>query len=542
MTDPLEILRQEAVRNDFASLGSGAWTVVYKSSPSSTATLSIYSAFAPKVYRQRALEASSWDMSIHGGTPGFIQSYSGGRRRTAYLRFGEPDGLEPVVIVQHFYGIKPDQTQISEEFRHFHNLWIDPQTGRHIKVEDDGTESLAAEVKPDEVKIRTKLLRQFQAARQLDLLLFIDSKVFTNDVLSEGELEALTEEKIDADGRYEFHAGTAGLLGDKAFSRFLGKKVFAAPPRRYAGVWPYDQEKEQYPEFIIGENEYGAPVRYTCDPDKLANYFGKNADAPHYLTPVFFRREVLQRYYENTEKYSVSDGYLRCGGLWGLQIDNNLTEYVSVFLGDLGRDLPAAERDYWRGFNVAPAGSMSETAVRRAFFAQPTAAAAPDLIFKATYVRFRAKWQETLGWDLYRGLELDDEHVLLRLRVPLIESQSEFEAQVLNLTKVLVDSLNEAQVQALLPTKVENEKGIAKFERWLTQEGYPNVQRDAAFLRQLQALRSRSAAHRKGSDYKQFVEKQLGQKTLTQAMIDLIVSGNTMLTDFADHFGVDLSW
>lgn len=60
-----------------------------------------------------------------------------------------------------------------------------------------------------------------------------------------------------------------------------------------------------------------------------------------------------------------------------------------VFLGDLGRDLPSSERDYWRTFNVAPAGRMSETAFRRSILGQFTDPKSPDLQFKWTYQRFR---------------------------------------------------------------------------------------------------------------------------------------------------------
>ena len=123
------------------------------------------------------------------------------------------------------------------------------------------------------------------------------------------------------------------------------------------------------PTFIIGEDQDGSSLEYSCDPDELANYFGANPNAPHYVTPVFFRRDVLQKYYEDTDKYAVEDGYLRCGGLWGVRIDNDQPDYVMVFLGDLRRDLPAAERDYWRSFNIAPVGPMSETAFRRSFLA-----------------------------------------------------------------------------------------------------------------------------------------------------------------------------
>ncbi|MCY3952304.1 MAG: hypothetical protein OXG55_01460 [bacterium] len=187
-------------------------------------------------------------------------------------------------------------------------------------------------------------------------------------------------------------------------SSLYGRKVLKAPPRTKAGIWPFDkQEKRIYHEFIIAENSDGEPVEHTCNPDHLANNFGANPDAPHYLTPVYFRREVLQRYYEFPEKFSIEASYLSCGGLWGLSIDNDHPDHVMVFLGDLGRDLPESERPYWRTFNIAPIGRPSRTAIRRSLFALPTAPEAPDLRFKSAYRLFKTEWQNSLAGHYFKS-------------------------------------------------------------------------------------------------------------------------------------------
>ena len=369
---------------------------------------------------------------------------------------------------------------------------MDPKGTQLIKVESDGSESVAAEITERSVKVRSNLLKQYQAARQLDLLLFIESIRFFAGLDKSTDFDALHEEQTTADAYSLFHAGVIPS-DDRPFSLYSAKKVLPPPARRKAAVWPYARPAETYPDFIIGEDAAGNPVRYTCDHHKLANYFGANPDAPHYLTSVFFRREVLQRYFERPEKYAVSDGRLSCGSLWGVQIDNNHPDYVMVFFGDLGRDLPASERDYWRSFNIPPVGGMSPTNFRRSFlghFAEPEAA---DLVFKSDYKRFRSAWAKTMGWDLLRELEPDDAHVLQRFRVPLSDSQPEFEAQVLSLTKLLVDYLNDKQLVTLLGSKIPGEQSIGKLERWLTQEGYPEVERDIAFL-----LRAATAALQDG--------------------------------------------
>jgi len=253
----------------------------------------------------------------------------------------------------------------------------------------------------------------------------------------------------------------------------------------------------------------------------LANYFGANPEAPNYLTPVYFRRHVLHKYYGNPEKYSVEDGLIRCSGSWILRMDNDGPDHVVVFLGDLGRDLPKSERDYWRSFNVAPEGNMSQTGVRRAFLGEWAEAQAPDFRVRAVYRRFVDDWQEQEGWALFREPRGPDANLLQQLRVPLTESQTEFEGSLDILAKLLSDGLNDKEVQRRLESRIKDEKSIAKFERWLRQEGYEHVDRDVKLLRDVQTLRSKAAAHRKGSDYEGTLGRLLGALRGRAAIIAL---------------------
>ncbi|MEM7066316.1 MAG: hypothetical protein AAF572_24505 [Cyanobacteria bacterium P01_B01_bin.77] len=65
-------------------------------------------------------------------------------------------------------------------------------------------------------------------------------------------------------------------------------------PKSKSGVWPYSESiKEVYEEFQIWETPDGEPITFSCDPSKLANSFGANPNAPDYLTPVYFKCDVL---------------------------------------------------------------------------------------------------------------------------------------------------------------------------------------------------------------------------------------------------------
>jgi hypothetical protein len=57
--------------------------------------------------------------------------------------------------------------------------------------------------------------------------------------------------------------------------------------------------------------------------------------------------------------------------LWGVDISFNSGGLVEVYLGDLGRDLPAAEWGHWQSYNVPPQGMMDEGRFRRDFLNQP---------------------------------------------------------------------------------------------------------------------------------------------------------------------------
>src|SRR5262249_36512628 len=120
-----------------------------------------------------------------------------------------------------------------------------------------------------------------------------------------------------------------------------------------------------YADFLIENPKGGEPILYSSNHRALRNRFGANADAPFYLTPVFFRREVLSKYLANPERYTVEDDYLRASTQWAIQIDKKHKEYVIVFLGDLGRDLPYKEQLHWKSFNVEPARGVSEVHFRR---------------------------------------------------------------------------------------------------------------------------------------------------------------------------------
>ncbi len=525
-------LLQDDVLKDFRQEGGDQWTTVYRQEyESGRINSGIFCALAPTSYRETALSDAGWDLLIRDYRPGFSQHHDGNQETTVYHRLGGVEPLEPLILSREFHGARPSYMELCEEFRLYHNLYWEASKSSFIKQYEDGTSETAVEVSKDLIRIRTKLLRQYQAARQMDLLLFIDSVRYADLVDAElpPDLE-LTTGDLKAT-RY------SGNQISPPFTRLLATKVIPSPTIEHSGIWPYESGDEYFPDFIIGLDENGRDVRYTCNPDALANSFGANPDAPHYLTPVHFRKEVLKRYYDASELYEVSDGILQCAALWSLRMDNDHADRVIVFLGDLGQDLPRVERDYWRSFNIAPDSILSATGYRRAIlgeFADPQSA---DLRFRSGYDQFVRNWQIAAGWSIYREPVGPDQSLLKQVRLPLDDSENEFKKSIESLALLMCDGLNDAELNARLSKGPPGERSIGKLERWLTQEGYEQVGRDIKLLRDIQKLRSTGVVHLKGSEYEPIRLAILGTEG-GHAGISALLSGCTQMLDDLVRFAI----
>lgn len=531
----LKWLLQSEWRETFIpSLGRDPWITVYFDKVTEDENLSMFSALIPNACVETSLRQISWDFHLEHGHPCFNQS----NKNLTYLRFGNLDDVEPFIIHRDFHGIRKSYNEIIEEFRHFHRLYHDFEKNQLLKFDDRGDETLVAKIKADKVEVRLKELRQFLAIKEMHLAIYFDFKLYSELILDEfpHELEYrkdLTYYKLRASSAENFHIGNY-----KSFSYLCGKKLISPLPLNRCGMWSFDEkDNRDYIDFIIGVDENGDSVKYSCNPDELANYFGDNADAPNYLTPVFFRREVLTKYYAHPERYSVEDGFLRCQRLWGLKLDNNHGEYIIVFLGDLGQDLPLDEQRYWRSYNVPPEGNISKVNFKRSFLAEATDPEQIDLMFKDRFIRFYENWKAIMGWSIFLKLAESDQHLFDALHIPLTDSQAEFDSQVLALTKVVIDSLNESEIVKETPGGNTETKGISKFEQFLKAHQYPNYEQQIKFLRNLQDLRSTGVAHRKGKQYKKIAET-FGLKDSNRADVlkKILFEAIDFLTSLESHF------
>ena len=142
---------------------------LYLSDSSPTHNHGIYCSLVPSSQVKDRLTNTSWDLSHGHGYPGTNIHYENGIDIATYYRFGDNSGVEPLIIDREFYDMRPDYIEICEEFRLFHRLYHDQKEDVYIKIDDAGKESIVAIVKPRNIKIRLKELKQFIAIKEMHL-------------------------------------------------------------------------------------------------------------------------------------------------------------------------------------------------------------------------------------------------------------------------------------------------------------------------------------------------------------------------------------
>ncbi|HVB20649.1 MAG TPA: hypothetical protein VNG51_01710 [Ktedonobacteraceae bacterium] len=204
------------------------------------------------------------------------------------------------------------------------------------------------------------------------------------------------------------------------------------------------RKNTQYATFIALDWKHGKTQECSCDPDKLGNYF-VTSDLPYEISPAFFRPEVILRYKQDTDKYTIDDHSITCRGAWYLRYRTNDPGQIQVYLIDLSH-LPYNEQLYWKAFNENPKAGISEAVYKRDFQGSWDLPHDPLKALKQSIKDFPS--------TNYRGEKLGilrspKEKQLAKLTYVMSDSTKEWEDQILELAKILGDGLNKTSVRKI---------------------------------------------------------------------------------------------
>lgn len=457
----------------------------------------IYPYFFISDKEEEFTEYSDWIGSYGGGLPSFTEYYENGVNRKEYHQYGDDNDKYPLIYLRDFHSIKKSYIDIIEEFVLYFNLYKDGDN--FIFIDDSGNEEIVITIdETKEVQIKTNLLMKFMTIKNYSLSLNFDFAIY--DYKEDLEL------KYD-DMNCDYYK-SKNQYGELQSS--IGKKIVRKPLKE-------KKETDSFEKFIIGVDEYGDKIEFSCNHNILGNLFGGNKDNPQYLTPIFFKKEVLGKYYSQTEKYNVGDGGIGCGGLWFLRLDMNNPNYISAYLGDLGRDLPFSEQQYWKHYNVPPNGTISDVEFKRSFMVRPTNPTDEVLYFRDLLYKLNGYWNSQYSFNLFKPLNESDSHYYKSFRIPLTNEQKDFDEQLSSLSKIVLESINIKEINKYFKLNgidvEDNVKGINRLKLYIKSIGYDEKDTEdiIGYYNMLYDLRSKMTAHRKNE---KVVNKELEKHQL----------------------------
>jgi hypothetical protein len=214
----------------------------------------IYCALIPVSKVGNCLSNISWDLMHGWGMPGAIEYHNGKNKRVEYFRYGDDQGIEPLIFDREFHGMRDDYVEICEEFRLFHQLYHDRKQDCYFKYDDSGNEHLVAIVEPNRVQIRLQEIRQFLAIKEMYLSIQFDYREHSEYILEELGLKEGVEENHGDIFCWGLFYGDSRCLGiNRSFSRLLGKRLIQPLPKEKMvyGVLPKKRPKNMLSLLLV---------------------------------------------------------------------------------------------------------------------------------------------------------------------------------------------------------------------------------------------------------------------------------------------------
>ena len=433
--------------------------------------------------------------------------------------------IEPFVIYRTWHNKETSRLELIQNFILFYNLFFDKKENTYKALSDTGEETNVIKISNEEcdkkIEIRVCFLRNYLAFKNQILVRQHHHYVHSSKTLEEFGIRA--DQRLIKKSEYSFNLaiGEHGATSNfRSYSMLVGKDLLL-PFERRRNLLEWSKE---YCEFIIGVNNQGESIKSTCEEESMTT---------NYTTSVFFKRDVLKKYYDMPSKYIVDSTSLSCGNSWEIPIDINNEDLVQVYLGDLSC-LPYMEQLHWQSYNVPPEGGITKSRLARDVYAQ--FAEPEDVIFqfKKSLEIFQARFEDRFGFRAFMPLKPSDASADQCIRVPLNDEVNEFEQQIAYLAKMLPDSIDTKAImkKAADIESVKNESDRKNFmlKAFLEYHSLNTTIFDS--LVEIQEIRSAGVAHRKGSKYKKIVQKyNLEEFTYAEFFKKLIVCITKSLDD-----------
>lgn len=204
------------------------------------------------------------------------------------------------------------------------------------------------------------------------------------------------------------------------------------------------KEDREYASFIINDFKNKKIVEWSSNPKELGSYHVKN-DLPFGTSPAFFNPQVLLKYKQDNEKYSFAYRKINIRGGSSIDYDINEEGQVHAYIIDLSR-LSYEEQLYWKSYNEKPKAGISSRAFNSDFLAKWDFEYDPLFSLKEILKKFpmiNYKGEKIKIWELPN---VPNPNLIDNLCYVDTDSKKEWEDQVLNLAKIIIEGLSKKTI------------------------------------------------------------------------------------------------
>ena len=264
----------------------------------------------------------------------------------------------PVFYQREMFAGKKFDVELNQQIAHVLELAKLDESNNYYKLEKG---DFVKVVESNDGVISSHVLRQEELDKFLSisnsvLIRFFKSSIFGKDVVLNTIDKTVKNEEEDI--YYNYYQNTDYNYSIKLIKGF---QIIHCEKE-------YDEfEKEtEFETFLVKDFESGEVIEHTCHPDKISNMFVEN-DYPRDLSMVFFDKEVMYKYENDSEKYTIRDRSIECRDYWylGYSMSDDKSQVI-IYLCELSK-LPYEEQKHWKRFNEEPKSKLPKHVIKNDF-------------------------------------------------------------------------------------------------------------------------------------------------------------------------------
>lgn len=483
----------------YKNLNSEDWITLYEENTQRNWENDIFTfcALTDKEYidNTQYLENFEWEFAPDSfGKAGFgtYGTYENGELKEELYFFDgiTHDNFEYLIALRTFE--KYDKcVEINPKFIWYGNL-VSGREGYYNPISDE----LVIKVSERKIVVQREYLKDFLCAYQKVCVIVCDHRRWFNSS------DDVREQYSNIKGKnvflaYNISTCSGSNMGYGYCASIIGKTVIMPFKKPHHADYKYFTEQEQYEDFIVDYDEdEDETVYYTCNEKELANFFGANPEAPHFLTPVYFKLQVLERYKNDSRNYTITDSTITFLSEWSIPFNVNKENIVSVWLGDLGR-IPYDEQQYWKAYNIPPKSGMDQKFIDRQLRNKWTDASRIESKLVPTLNKLNAIISEKYGDVIFKVLSDADKEIYNTFMLPTNYSMPEYQSFLLKLCKLVSESINTSLIKKSMEEDFdENVKGsVLQLGMFLEYIGIDKERKISSSIKKVQDSRNKLAGH-----------------------------------------------